>query len=97
MIHREEMVKNLRREYPEGTRVKLIRMFDDPRPVASGTLGTVRYVDDAGTIHVNWDNGRTLGVVYGEDQITVVKQLIKKAGVEPAFSFKYTPIPLGKS
>ena len=73
MIHREEMVKNLRREYPEGTRVKLIRMFDDPRPVASGTLGTVRYVDDAGTIHVNWDNGRTLGVVYGEDQITVVK------------------------
>jgi hypothetical protein len=72
-IYREEMVKNLRREYPEGTRVKLIRMVDDPRPVASGTLGTVKYVDDAGTIHVNWDNGRTLGVVYGEDHITVVK------------------------
>lgn len=72
-IYREEMVKNLKKEYPEGTRVKLVRMVDDPRPVASGTLGTVKYVDDAGTIHVNWDNGRTLGVVYGEDQITVVK------------------------
>lgn len=28
-----------------------------------GTLGTVRLIDDAGTIHVDWDNGGTLGMV----------------------------------
>ena len=29
--------------------------------------GTVIDVDDIGTIHILWDSGSTLGVVYGED------------------------------
>lgn len=48
--------------YPAGTRVQLDQMGDDPRPVPPGTKGTVAAVDDMGTVHVNFDNGRALGV-----------------------------------
>lgn len=58
----------LRAAYPEGTRVCLVKMDDDQAPPI-GTKGTVRCVDDIGTIHVNWDNGSSLGVVWGEDEV----------------------------
>jgi hypothetical protein len=60
--------QKLREQWPEGTRIKLIHM-NDPHPVPDNMTGTVKFVDDAGTIHVNWDNGRTLGVVIPHDQI----------------------------
>ena len=43
--------------------------MDDPynKKLVPGCRGTVRWVDDWGTIHVNWDCGSSLGVVYGED------------------------------
>ena len=61
-------LKLLRKEYPAGTRVELIKM-DDPynTKLVPGCHGTVRCVDDTGTIHVSWDCGSSLGVVYGED------------------------------
>lgn len=68
----EATVKELKNKYPHGTRIKLVHMDDDQAP-PSGTLGTVRCVDDTGTVHVNWDNGSNLGVVYGEDTITIVE------------------------
>lgn len=59
----------LRNRFPKGTRVKLDRM-DDPycTILMPGDEGTVDFVDDAGTIHVSWDCGSSLGVVYGEDK-----------------------------
>ena len=42
-------------------------MSDPYRPMPEGLQGTVFCVDDTGTIHVHWDNGSSLGVVYGED------------------------------
>ena len=45
----------------------LLGMGNDPNAVESGTRGTVRVVDDIGTLHCNFDNGRSLGVVPGED------------------------------
>lgn len=41
--------KELKIQYPAGTVVKCIRM-DDPHAVSAGTIGTVRFVDDAGQI-----------------------------------------------
>jgi len=35
--------------------------------LTEGCKGTVTSVDDIGTIHVAWDCGSSLGVVYGED------------------------------
>ena len=46
----------------------LLGMGDDPRPIESGTRGTVRFVDDMATIHCDFDNGRSLGLAYGEDR-----------------------------
>lgn len=54
-------------EYPPGTRIMLLRMGDDPQPVEDNTRGTVIAVDDIGTLHCSFDNGRALGVVPGED------------------------------
>ena len=56
----------LRINYPKGTRVELVKM-DDAKAPPIGTHGTVTTVDSIGTIHVNWDNGSTLGIVLGED------------------------------
>lgn len=57
----------LKKEFPVGTRVELVRMDDKYTTMVPGERGTVRCVDDAGTIHVNWDCGSSLGVVYGTD------------------------------
>ena len=65
-------VKLLKEKYPEGTKIRLVCM-DDFQAVPSGTVGTVRKVDDMGTIHVLWDNGSTLGVIEGVDSFRVVE------------------------
>ena len=57
--------------YPTGTRVKLVEMNDIQAPPI-GTLGTVMYVDDIGTIHIKWYNGSTLGAAYPEDRVTKI-------------------------
>lgn len=65
----KEMLESLRKEFPKGTRVELVRMDDPYNTVLKpGCKGTVRCVDDIGTIHVSWDCGSSLGVVYGEDK-----------------------------
>ena len=68
-----EELDDLRSRYLKGSRVKLVSM-NDPycQDLKPGMLGTVVHVDDIGTIHVAWDCGSTLGVVYGEDLCTVV-------------------------
>lgn len=60
---------NLKARYPRGARVRLLSM-NDPyrRDLKAGAEGTVMFVDDIGTIHVSWDCGSSLGVVYGEDR-----------------------------
>ena len=63
----EKLVDNIKKTYPPGTRIKLIEMDDPYAPVPSGTRGTVTFVDDAGTVHMKWDNGRTLGIVPNVD------------------------------
>ena len=68
---RKEIVEGIRREYPAGTRVELVRM-DDPQAPPIGTLGTVLGVDDAGSLLMRWDNGSGLNVVYGEDIVRKV-------------------------
>ena len=63
----KEVVGNLRKEYPEGTRLSLISMDDPYSKLEYGDRGTVKHIDDGGTIHMSWDKGGSLGLVYGED------------------------------
>ena len=70
-----EQLKVLREQYPKGCRVKLNHMDDPYRfDLKEGAMGTVRYVDDIGTIHVSWDCGSSLGVVFGADSCTRVDE-----------------------
>lgn len=57
----------LKYSYRDGQRVKLISM-NDVNPIDEGTEGTVRFVDDIGQIHVEWDNGRRLALIPGKDK-----------------------------
>ena len=69
-LHRQ--AQRYKEAYPPGTRIMLLGMGNDPNPVESGTRGTVRVVDDIGTLHCNFDNGRSLGVVPGEDSFRML-------------------------
>lgn len=62
----KEVVERIRRQFPTGCRVELLRM-DDVQAPPIGTKGTVTGVDDTASIIVNWDNGSGLNVIYGED------------------------------
>lgn len=62
----EREAKIYKERYPKGARIELLSM-NDSQAVPPGTRGTVNYVDDLGTIHMNWDNGRTLGICPQED------------------------------
>lgn len=63
----------LREIYKPGTRVELVKM-DDVQAPPPGTRGTVRGVDDIGSIMVSWDTGGSLSVAYGEDVCRVVSE-----------------------
>ena len=64
----KEIVEQVRRQYPTGTRVELLHM-DDVQAPPIGTKGTVEGVDDTASLLVAWDNGSHLNVIYGEDKV----------------------------
>ena len=68
----KETLEMLREKYPTGTRIELVHMDDPYTSLTTGDKGTVRCVDDMGTIHISWDCGSSLGAVYGEDIITKI-------------------------
>ena len=68
------IAESTKKLYPPGTRIELLSMSDPYAPVPSGTRGTVRFVDDMGTVFPAWDNGRTLGVVPSEDSFRKLTQ-----------------------
>lgn len=59
--------RRMKENYPPGARIMLLQMGDDPRPIEPNTRGTIKAVDSLGTLHCDFDNGRSLGLVPGED------------------------------
>lgn len=64
----DKALAELRAGFAPGTRVRLVCMDDPYTTLRPGDMGTVIDVDCIGTIHVEWDNGSTLGVAYGADR-----------------------------
>lgn len=46
-----------------GDRVRLVRCNDPYTRLKPGDEGTVSFIDDMGTVFVNWDSGSSLGLV----------------------------------
>ena len=99
----KEEVAELRRKYPEGTLIKLIKM-DDPRPVPSGTIGIVKAVDDGGNIHCDWWRYRSsLAIIPSKDDFVVISknELFQEVHELLTKNLKYkrysTPAMFGKS
>lgn len=72
MITNKAQVDRLKNQYPSGTRIELLSSMNDIQPIESGSKGTVIAVDDIGTIHMRWDNGRGLGLILGEDHFKII-------------------------
>ena len=68
----ENELEMLRAKYPKGTKIRLIHM-NDPQPVPSGTIGEVALIDDAGNIHMIWQNGRSLAIIEGVDDFEIIE------------------------
>ena len=66
---RPEVLKRIREKYPVGCTVEIIEMCDPYRDMPAGLRGTVTHVDDTGTVFADWENGSTLGAVFGEARI----------------------------
>ena len=64
----QEEVEQVRRAYPPGTIVRLVRM-DDPQAPPPGTTGKVIGVDDTASLLVEWQTGSSLNVLYGIDRV----------------------------
>ena len=49
-----------------GDTIKIIKMEGEPQ--YTNREGVVTHIDDAGQIHMKWDNGRTLAIVPQVDK-----------------------------
>lgn len=65
-------LEQLRKDYPAGTKIQLISMQDEKYPVLPGTVGEVTHIDDAGSVHVKWQNGSSLALIPEVDSFKVV-------------------------
>jgi hypothetical protein len=57
-----------------GALVRLVSTTDPHTRIVPGSSGTVEHMDDAGTVHVRWEDGSTLGLIPGEDEWEVVHE-----------------------
>ncbi len=67
-----EQIKLLKKHYKKGARVKLINLSDNFSKFKAGEVGTIKKVDGMGQIHVNWDNGLQLALIYALDDFVVI-------------------------
>lgn len=77
MVFNEKRIEMMKQRYPEGTRICLDSMENDPNPIPSGTKGTVQFVDDMGSVFCKFDNGRSLGMILGEDSFHKIQDEVQ--------------------
>lgn len=65
-------IEEIKKKYPKGTRIELIKMNDYLDPVPDGTKGVVRYVNDYGDIEMKWEIKRSLPIIVGLDEFKVI-------------------------
>ena len=64
-------VDEIKRMYPQGMKIRLIEMQGEPQ-MPDGLEGKVKMVDDAGQIHVAWNNGSSLALNTEKDYFEAI-------------------------
>ncbi len=70
----EKELAMLREKYPIGAMVQLIAMNDEQAPPV-GTIGEIQFVDDAGSVHIHWQNGSSLAVIPDVDVVEILTDI----------------------
>lgn len=74
---RKEDLERLKQEYPIGTLLELTEdMMSDSKPeqgLVKNMQGRLAYIDDAGQLHMNWNNGRNLALIPEVDHFKKVE------------------------
>ena len=65
-------LKEIREMYPEGTQIVITEMAGESQ-MPYGLKGTVKFVDDAGQIHMRWENGSSLALNINDDTFEKVE------------------------
>jgi len=65
-------LKEIREMYPEGTQIVLTEMAGESQ-MPYGLKGTVKFVDDAGQIHMRWENGSSIALNIHKDTFEKVE------------------------
>ena len=52
-------------------------MRNEKYPVLPGTVGEVTHIDDAGSIHMRWENGSSLALIPKIDSFQTVSEAKK--------------------
>jgi hypothetical protein len=55
----------------KGKRIKLLFM-DDAQAPPPGMMGTIKFIDGIGQIHVSWDNGSSLAIDQQLDEYIIL-------------------------
>lgn len=61
--HNDKRVLERKKEFKPGDKVKLINMESESYLIPINSIGTVIEVDDIGSIHVKWEDGRIIAVL----------------------------------
>ena len=66
-------LEQLRKQYPVGTKIRLISMRNEKYPILPGTIDEVTHIDDLGSIHMKWQNGSSLAIIPEVDSFKVLE------------------------
>lgn len=73
----QDQIKQIKNEYPQGTVLELTEdMQSDGKPekdMVKGLQGKINYIDDAGQLHIKWNNGRSLALIPEVDHFKEVE------------------------
>lgn len=69
-------IEEIKETYSEGMTIVLAEMKGESK-MPAGLRGTVKFVDDMGQIHMNWENGSSLALNVEEDKFIMVEETKK--------------------
>lgn len=64
-------VERIKETYKKGNKVRLENMYGEAQ-MPEGLIGEVEFVDDAGQIHVRWENGSSLALNEDIDRFEII-------------------------